>query len=72
MLEERQIIDEQVVDEVIRRDYSYILVFKGQRSTIIGTIKVKEFAIKYLKNGKKEMFAGEMMHTTTEQMLTVY
>ena len=72
MLEEHQVIDDKVVNEIIRRDYSYVLVYKGHRSSIIGTIKVKEFAIKYLKSGKKEMFAGEVMHYTTEKMLTVY
>ena len=72
MLDERQEINEKIVKEIIDREYSYILVFKDSRSNIIGTIKVKEFAIRYLKSEKKEIFAGELMHDTTEKMLTVY
>ena len=65
MLEERQAINEKIVREIIEREYSYILVFKENRSNIVGTIKVKEFAVRYLKSDKKEIFAGELMHNTT-------
>lgn len=34
---------------MIENDFSYVLVYKENRDNIIGTIKVKEFAIKYLK-----------------------
>ena len=72
MLDERQEINEKIVRDIIEREYSYVLVYKENRSNIIGTIKVKEFAIKYLKSSKKSILAGELMHHTTEKMLTVY
>jgi CBS domain containing-hemolysin-like protein len=49
MLEEHEKINEKIVRDLIDNEYSYILVFKESRNNIIGTIKVKEFAIKYLK-----------------------
>lgn len=47
------------------QDYSYILVYKETKSNILGTIKVKEFALKYLKSDKRDFNAGDVMHHTT-------
>ena len=49
MVEENEMIGEKKVQEMIENDFSYVLVYKENRDSIIGTIKVKEFAIKYLK-----------------------
>ncbi len=48
MVEEREVINAKVVSEITNKDYSYILVYKEKRNSIVGMIKVKEFAIKYL------------------------
>ena len=56
---------------MIKKDYSYVLVYRGTKNNVIGTIKVKEFALKYLKSSKTEMVANEATRLT-ENMLTVY
>lgn len=48
MVEEREVINAKVVSEITNKDYSYILVYREKRNSIVGMIKVKEFAIKYL------------------------
>lgn len=48
MVEEREVINAKVVSEITDKDYSYILVYREKRNSIVGMIKVKEFAIKYL------------------------
>lgn len=57
MLEEKQYITEQVAREIKAHDYSYVLVYKEKRNKVTGVIKVKEFAIKYLKESKRELRA---------------
>ncbi len=61
MVEEKQIIGAPMVEEISLKDYSYVLVYSGQRSNIIGIIKVKEFAIRYLSTESDEMVAGDVM-----------
>lgn len=48
MVEEREVINAKMVSEITNKDYSYILVYREKRNSIVGMIKVKEFAIKYL------------------------
>ena len=50
MLEEKSVIDLEMVKEIVRRDFSYVLVYRGSRGSIIGIIKIKEFTIKYLQS----------------------
>lgn len=71
MVEEKQIIGAPMVEEISLKDYSYVLVYSGQRSNIIGIIKVKEFAIRYLSTESDEMVAGDVMKENAN-LLTVY
>lgn len=48
MLEENELITEKIARKIYEEDYSYILVFKGEKKNIVGCIKVKEFSVKYL------------------------
>lgn len=53
MLEEKQFITEALAKEIKSNDYSYILIYKERRNKVTGVIKVKEFALKYLKESKR-------------------
>jgi CBS domain containing-hemolysin-like protein len=39
--------------DIKAKDFSYIMVYKEKRNKVTGVIKVKEFAIKYLKDAKR-------------------
>lgn len=71
MVEEHQLIDQKTVAEITEKDYSYLLVYREKRSMVVGIIKIKEFAIRYLKSDKDEMMACEVMKENAN-MLTVY
>lgn len=49
MVEEREVITEEIVKQIKQKDYSYILIYKEQKKLITGVIKIKDFAVKYLK-----------------------
>lgn len=49
MVEEREVITEEIVKQIKQKDYSYILIYKEQKKHITGVIKIKDFAVKYLK-----------------------
>lgn len=50
MLEIRERLTHNKIKEINEKDFSYILVYKGEdRSNVVGVIKTKEFALKYLK-----------------------
>jgi CBS domain containing-hemolysin-like protein len=72
MLEEKAVIGSEIVKEMTQKDYSYVLVYRGSKNNVIGTIKIKEFAIKYLKSEKTEMQVCDVMRHSTERVLTVY
>ena len=61
MLSESERLSPQKVAEINKRDFSYILVYKERRSNLIGVVKTKEFALKYLKNGNKTMNARDIV-----------
>ena len=51
MLELHERLTQSKINEINQKDFSYILVFKGEdRSNVVGVIKTKEFALKYLKS----------------------
>ena len=41
MIEEKDELVEKLVNEIIEKDYSYVLVYRKDRSNIVGTIKMK-------------------------------
>jgi CBS domain containing-hemolysin-like protein len=49
MVEEKEVITEEIVRQIKQKDYSYILIYKEQKNHITGVIKIKDFAVKYLK-----------------------
>lgn len=71
MLEEKEYITEEVAKQVKANDYSYVLIYKEKRSKVTGVIKVKEFALRYLKESKRELRADEIMKPNSN-LLTVY
>ena len=71
MLEEKEYITEEVAKQVKTNDYSYVLIYKEKRSKVTGVIKVKEFALRYLKESKRELRADEIMKPNSN-LLTVY
>lgn len=71
MLEEKQFITEEVAKQIKANDYSYVLIYKEKRSKVTGVIKVKEFALRYLKESKRELRADEIMKPNSN-LLTVY
>ncbi len=56
---------------MLKNDYSHVLVYKGTKDTIVGIIKVKEFAFKYLRSADKNLKAEEFIDTKTP-LLSVY
>lgn len=71
MLEEKQYITEEVAKQIKSNDYSYVLIYKERRSKVTGVIKVKEFALRYLKESKRDLRADEIMKPNSN-LLTVY
>ena len=61
----------QKVDEICRKDYSYILVYRDHINNVVGVIKVKEFALKYLKSGNRPVIVKEICKEE-ENFLSVY
>lgn len=41
----------------MKKDYSHVLVYKSSKDEIVGVIKVKELAVKYLRCENKNMKA---------------
>ena len=55
MLELNERLSASKIAEINKKDYSYILIYKGEdRSNVVGVIKTKEFALKYLKAAKRD------------------
>jgi CBS domain containing-hemolysin-like protein len=42
---------------MVKKDYSHVLVYKSSKDEIVGVIKVKEFAVKYLRCENKNIKA---------------
>lgn len=59
------------IREINKKDYSYILVYKEKRSNVVGVLKTKEFAIKYLKSQKKSLVVEELF-VERQDILCVY
>ena len=49
MLEEKEVIDEKVIQQVSDKEYSFILVYRKERQNIIGYVKTKEVILRYLQ-----------------------
>ena len=69
MVEEKKVLTPQIVEQIIEKDYSYVLVYKEKRGNITGVIKVKEFALKYLKSTSSDMIACEVMKQNTNMLI---
>ncbi len=48
-----------------------MLIYKEKKSRVVGVLKVKEFAVKYVRDGRQELSAAEIMKPNAN-MLTVY
>lgn len=59
------------IREINKKDYSYILVYKEKRSNVVGVLKTKEFAIKYLKSQKKSLVVEDLF-VERQDILCVY
>ena len=42
---------------MVKNDYSHVIVYREKKDNIVGIIKVKEFALHYLKSNGKKMKA---------------
>ena len=70
-LECSEVLTKEKVQEMMKKDYSHVLVYRGNKDEIVGVIKVKELAIKYLRCENKNIKVEEAMDTRTP-MLSVY
>ena len=70
MLEENTRLTEDKIKEITQKDFSYVLVYRENRSTVVGAIKIKEFAVRCLQSDTV-LRAGEVMKPNAN-MLTVY
>ena len=70
-LECSEVLTKEKVQEMMKKDYSHVLVYRGSKDEIVGVIKVKELAIKYLRSENKNIKVDEAMDTRTP-MLSVY
>ena len=64
-------ITPDLAKQIKAQDYSYVLIYKEKKSRIIGVLKVKEFAVKYVRDGRQELSTGEIMKPNAN-ILTVY
>lgn len=48
-----------------------MLIYKENKSRVTGVLKVKEFAVKYVRDGRQQLSAMEIMKPNAN-MLTVY
>lgn len=57
MFECSEILTKEKVDEMLKNDYSHVIIYRENKDTIVGIIKVKEFALHYLKSKGKKLKA---------------
>lgn len=61
MFECSEILTKEKVDEMLKHDYSYVVVYRENKDNIVGIIKVKEFALHYLKSKGRKIKAEEFI-----------